>query len=86
MNTLIVLTYVILLLVFLVSSALILRHTMKFSYLSPRFKTIVSIFGLLALIVIVFSVYLVLLLGRSSPPSSSPSIPSPTSSSSDINF
>lgn len=86
-----IIMYAILLVIFLIISALILRHTVKFSYLSPRFKTVVSIFGLLALIVIIFTLYLVFLLSRPEPSSSGFLVPStstaPSSTStSDINF
>lgn len=84
MGTLLTVIYAILIIAFLVASALILRHTVKFSYLSPRFKTIVSIFGLLALVVIVFSLYLVILSNRSA--SSSFSDFTPSTPSSGINF
>ena len=77
--------YAVLLIVFLVVSGLIFRHTVKFGYLSPRFKTIASVFGVLALIIIIFSIYLVIKLFRA-PPSAYPySFPS-TSYPSDINF
>lgn len=79
--------YIVLMVIFLVTSALILRHTVKYSYLSPKFKTIVTIFGLLALCVFIFSIYLAFSIGVSpSPsPSSYPSV-SPSTSTSDINF
>ena len=57
MGTAIVL-YILLLIVFLIISSLILRHAVKFSYLSPSFKYVVGFFGITALIVIIFSVYL----------------------------
>jgi len=47
--------YIVLLVIFLVMCALIFRHTVKFGYLSPRFKTVVTIFGILALGIIIFS-------------------------------
>ena len=57
MATIVAIVYSIFLFIFLVICGLIFRHTVKFSYLSPRFKKVVTIFGVLALIVIIFSVY-----------------------------
>jgi predicted permease len=58
-------------------SALILRHTVKYSYLSTRFKVIVSVFGILALIVFLFSIFLIFQLnGELRTPSFTPSAPS----------
>jgi len=62
MGTIIVL-YILLLIIFLIISSLILRHAIKFSYLSPRFKYIVGIFGIIAITVIVFSIYLLIKMG-----------------------
>ena len=77
--------YAVLLIVFLVISGLIFRHTVKFGYLSPRFKKVVSVFGILALIITIFSIYLIISLFRS--PSSAPSYSYPSvSTPSDINF
>lgn len=80
--------YAILLIIFLIMSALIFRHTIKYDYLSPKFKTIVTIFGLLALGIIIFSLYLVVSLSRVTdkprPPFSTPS--STTVSPGKINF
>ena len=65
--------YIVLMVIFLVMSALIVRHTVKYGYLSQKFKTIVTVFGLIALGVIIFSLYMVIsLFGGSSPSSSSP--------------
>lgn len=83
MKNIILVLYIFLLLIFLISSALIFRHAHKYSYLSPRFKTIVSVFGILALTVIIFS--LVLLFKFFGSPSVIP-IPSSGSSSGGINF
>lgn len=76
--------YIILLLVFLVACALIFRHTIKYGYLSPKFKTVVSVFAVLALVGVILSLYLVIsLFSVSSGPSYSyPSVSTP----SDINF
>lgn len=78
-------TYIIFMAIFIAMSALIVRHTVKYSYLSQRFKYIVFTFGLLALGVIFFSIYLIFALLANSPDSGSPSFPS-TSSGSGINF
>lgn len=84
MATLIVL-YILLLIVFLIISSLILRHTIKFSYLSPRFKYIVAIFALISLGAILFSI---LLLFKMEPSSSTgfDSRPSTPIGSGDLNF
>ena len=76
--------YAVLLIIFLVISTLIFRHTVKFSYVSPRFKKIALIFGILALIIIIFSLYLVIRLFL--PPLSSPTYTFPSAYPSDINF
>ena len=75
--------YAVLLIIFLVASALIVRHTVKYGYLSPKFKTIVIIFGLLALGVIIFSLYLTVNIFSGGP---SDSFKVPTTSTSDIQF
>jgi len=76
--------YIVLLIGFLVISALILRHAVKYSYLSPKFKKVVSIFAILALGGVIFSLYLVISLFRADSGSaySYPSVNTP----SDINF
>lgn len=76
--------YIVLLIVFLAACAMVFRHTIKFGYLSPKFKIIVTVFGVIALIVIIFSFYWAIqLFGAPSYPSYSiPSVGSP----SDINF
>jgi len=50
--------YIVLLIIFLAICALIFRHTIKYGYLSPKFKMVVVVFGIIALIVIIFSIYL----------------------------
>ncbi len=78
--------YIILLLAFLVGCAMIFRHTIKFGYLSPTFKTVVSVFAVLALAGVIFSLYLVIGL-FSKPSGSSYTYPTPTViTPSDINF
>jgi uncharacterized BrkB/YihY/UPF0761 family membrane protein len=62
-----VVIYILLLIGFFVISSLIFRHTIKFGYLSPHFKTVAMIFGGLAVIIILFSIYLLILLFRSAP-------------------
>lgn len=76
--------YIILLTAFLVSCALIFRHTVKFGYLSPKFRTIVTLFAVIALIVVFFSFFLIFQLLKT-PSSNSYSIPT-VSPSSEINF
>lgn len=82
--------YILLLIVFLIISSLILRHTVKFSYLSPRFKYVVGVFGLIAVIVIIFSIYLLFKMGPSTSSinyyDSTPTPSVPTTRSSDLNF
>jgi len=80
--------YILLLLVFLVISGLILRHTIKFSYLSSRFRYIVGVFGIIAATVIVFSVYLLIQMdsGSSTHYYETTSSPTPSTNSSDLNF
>lgn len=77
--------YILFLLIFFIASGLIFRHTVKFGYLSQRFKTIVTIFGLLALSVIIFSIYIFLQVLTPSSETYSTSSP-PTSNSGELNF
>ena len=77
--------YILFLIIFFVASGLIFRHTVKFGYLSQRFKTIVIIFGLLALSVIIFSFYIFLQVLTTSSETYSTSN-SPTFNSGDLNF
>lgn len=83
--SLVLIIYIILLLVFLVVCALIFRHTAKYGYLSPKFKTVVSVFGILALIGVILSLYLVISLFNTSSGSSSSYSPTVITPS-DINF
>ncbi len=72
---------------FMATSALIFRHTIKFSYLSPRFKTVVAVFSGVAVVVIIFSLFLIIsLFSGGSTPTSSDYTPETSTSSSDINF
>lgn len=86
MGTVIVI-YILLLIGFLVISSLILRHAIKFSYLSPRFKYIVGVFTVVALAVICFSVFLLFRMdmGSTGVPYSAPSAPASDDSGS-LNF
>lgn len=86
MSTVIVF-YILLLVIFLAISSLILRHAVKFSYLSHRFKYIVGLFVIVALSVIAFSLFLLLRMdeGSSHIPTDSPSVPASDSSGS-LNF
>ena len=60
----VIIIYILLLVAFLIVSSLIFRHSVRFGYLSPRFKTVVWIFSALALTIIAISIYLLALLGR----------------------
>lgn len=79
--------YIVLMIIFLVSSALIIRHAVTYSYLGSRFKKVVAVFGILSVSVIIFSIYLMIKL-FDTPSSSSSYSPASTSapSSSEINF
>jgi len=83
MVSIVTIVYIVLLVFFLLASAMIFRHTLKFSYLSPRFKTIVMTFGIIALVVIIYTIYLVISLRNTSNPSS---LTPTTTSTSEINF
>lgn len=89
--------YIIFLIIFSVTAALIFRHAVKYSYLSPRFKKIVIIFGIMSSVVIVISIYLIIRLLFTAPSTSpSPSLNNDinktnntdtiNTNSSDINF
>ena len=62
--TLSIVIYIFLLIVFLGISGLIIRHTIKFGYLSPDFKKVVIVFGVLSIIVIIYSIYVLTLFGK----------------------
>ena len=64
--TTVIILYILLLIVFLIISSLILRHSIKFGYLSPRFKYMVIVFGIIASIVIILSVYILFRMGTGS--------------------
>ena len=78
--------YILLLLIFLIISSLIFRHTVKFSYLSPRFRYIVGVFGVVAFIVIIFSIYLLFQIGGEPRTNYYDSGNTPPSSSGGLNF
>ncbi|MBN2306603.1 hypothetical protein JXD20_01335 [Candidatus Peregrinibacteria bacterium] len=88
MGTAIVL-YILLLVIFLVISSLILRHAVKFNYLNPNFKYVVGIFGVVALVVITFSIYLLFQMDSSGGSTNyyepTPYIP-PATSTGNLNF
>ena len=84
--SLVLVIYIILLLVFLAACTLIFRYTIKYGYLSPKFKTVVSVFAVLALMGVILSLYFVISLFSTSS-GSSYSYPTPTIiTPSDINF
>ncbi len=88
--TLAIIIYFLMLIIFLIVSGLIVRHSIKFGYLSARFKTVVTSFGAIALIIIIFSIFLMFQGGEPDAgtyyePYSQPSTPS-SPSSGDLNF
>ncbi|MCK5608475.1 hypothetical protein KAR91_41725 [Candidatus Pacearchaeota archaeon] len=86
MTGLVLFVYIVLMIIFLVASALIIRHAITYGYLSSRFKKVVAVFTIVSIGVIIFSIYLIIKL-FDTPSSSSPySTPSTPSSSSEINF
>ncbi|MBN2086813.1 hypothetical protein JW758_00535 [Candidatus Peregrinibacteria bacterium] len=74
-----IIIYILVLICFIAISGLIVRHSIKFGYLSARFKSVVAVFGIIALIIIIFSIYL-MFQGQSS--SGSPDYKSNTNTSS----
>lgn len=56
--TVAIIIYFIVLIGFLVTGGLIVRHSIKFNYLSARFKTVVISFATIALTIIIFSIFL----------------------------
>lgn len=73
--TIIIVIYVILLGIFVFMSALVVRHPIKYGYLSPRFKTVLGIFGFLAVVVILLSLYFLVRLAYSPNSTESLSVP-----------
>ncbi|MBI5421689.1 hypothetical protein HZA44_00965 [Candidatus Peregrinibacteria bacterium] len=66
-NLIILIAYCVLMVIFLLMSVLTLRHTMKFGYIDPRFKTLGWIFGFVVLAIILVTVYLVTSLFNENP-------------------
>jgi len=58
-NTIVLIAYLVALAAFVLMSILALRHTVKFGYISHSFKTLAWIFGIVALTIVIFSVYLI---------------------------
>lgn len=85
MESFVLMIYLASLLIFFIVGTLIIRHTVKYSYLSPRFKNVVLVFGLVAGVTILFSMFMMYQLLSYSGGSRSAAEPySP--SSSQINF
>ncbi len=57
--TIIILLYILLLIGFISASAFIFRHMVKYGHLSPRFKTVIGFYGVISIIVIIFSIFLI---------------------------
>jgi len=83
--TLLIAIYILLIALFLVMSSLVFRHTVKFGYLSPRFRLVMGIFGTLAVGIITLSVYLLFVLSQVSESGVSPVQPT-HSNSNGLNF
>jgi len=83
MNTIVLIIYGILMAGFLFGAAWALRHTLRFSYISSNFKKTAWVFGIVAVVIIIFSIYLLISYYRSSP-SSAPLFP--TMSTTKINY
>jgi len=79
--TIVILIYILLLIGFFLASGLIFRHLVKYGYLSPSFKIVVMIFGILSAIIIIFSIYLTLSIDNGTEDS-----PANYNYSSDLNF
>lgn len=81
-NLIVLIAYCVLMVAFLLMSILALRHTLKFGYIDPRFKTLGWIFGFVALAVILFSFYLMSNLFKSGQATN----PTPKATTTDINY
>ena len=57
MFNIVLIIYLVLTAAFLMGAALIFRHFKKFGYLSPQFGITVTVFGLIALIILGVSLY-----------------------------
>jgi len=64
--TIVITVYIILLIAFLIISSMLFRQAIKFGYLAPRFRIVVAVFGILSLLVIGFSIYIISLTGTPS--------------------
>lgn len=80
-NTIVLITYLVALAVFVLISIFALRHTVKFGYISRSFKTLAWVFGIVMLTIIIFSIYLIVGLYK---PSSGTAVP--TTSTKNINY
>jgi hypothetical protein len=61
-NTIVLIAYLVSLAVFILLSIFALRHTVKFGYISRKFKTLAWVFGIVALTIVIFSIYLIVAL------------------------
>jgi hypothetical protein len=59
-NLIVLIVYLIALAVFAFMSFLAIRHTVKFGYISSSFRTLAWIFGIIAVLIILFSAYQVM--------------------------
>jgi hypothetical protein len=84
--TIVILIYILLLIVFLAISSLVLRHAVKFGYLSPGFKIVIIIFGVMALCVIIFSIYLISQVDKTHDGYEYYNPPAESTSAGDLNF
>ncbi len=66
LNTIVLIAYLIFLAVFVLFSVLALRHTVKFGYISGKFKKLAWSFGIVAVAIIIFSIYLIVALYKPS--------------------
>lgn len=69
---------------FLIGSGLIVRHTLKFGYLNPKFRLVTVIYIVLSLLVILLGIYLLTQAGAA--PSPAPYTPGSSNSSTELNF
>ena len=65
LNTIVLIAYLIALAVFALLSVLAIRHTVKFGYISQKFKALGWAFGILAVAIIIFSIILMVNLFKS---------------------
>lgn len=81
-NLIVLIVTCILMAVFLLMSVFALRHTVKFGYIDPRFKTLGWIFGIVALATILFTLYLMTNLFKANQTGN----PTPKATTTDINY